>query len=338
MKIKNIYSYLSYPSKHENDQPEIGGASIPRKGRLYDMLRDIFEKSSEECNIPICFVPEEDGTQNNECRNEVIGLLKSPSIISGRKFAERIQKVTTGKSGMGLLFIILAENGSHKKIMMSRFPADQGIMAEQNSKTLKVEFIEQVFLKNANAYKSVIYAGVSTESDFWVGDAVDKQTNHGVKDVADYWIKDFLLSDFKTTSKAGTKRLAVALRDAILNVANLSVKHEMTSAAILAKNLVGKNISINEFYDQYHLSEEARNAINKQFRSARLVGDKFRFDLDEFSKHLSYKTLEIDNGAILTAPLDKFDECFQEGGAGNSEVRSFQTSGRVINEKLKKCK
>jgi hypothetical protein len=338
MKIQKIYSYLSYPSKHEERQPEIGGAIIPHKGRLYDMLMDMFDKSDSECNIPICFKPDENGVQNNACRNEIIELINSPGIATGRKIAERLQSVSTRKSGMGLLFLIMAEEGKTHKVMISRFPADQGIMAEQNLKTLKVEFIEQVFLKNAHAYKAVVYKGSSVAADFWVGDAVDKQTNHGAKDVANYWIREFLLSDFKTTSKAGTKRLAIALRDAITDTDDIGIKHELTSAAILAKNMDGKNTSIAEFYNQFHLSDSAISVINKQLKSIRLADDKFQFDITEFSKHNSYKAIEIDNGAILTAPVDKFDKCFKEQGTVNSEIRTFQTSGIVINEKLKKSK
>lgn len=338
MKIKKIYSYLSYPSKHEEEQPEIGGAAIPHSGRLYDMLKEIFDKSDKECNIPICFIPEDDGTQNNDCRNEVIDLIKLPGIAAGRKIAERLQSVTTGKSGMGLLFFIVAKDGKKHKIMISRFPADQGVMAEQNSKSLKVQFIEQVFLKNANAYKSAIYTGASFDADFWNGHAVDRQMNHGIKEVADYWIKDFLVSDFKMTSKAGTKRLAVALREAISKADDLAIKHELTSAAILAKNLAGKSTSISLFSNQYHLSVEAAKLISAQLRKTSLADDVFQFNLIEFNSHLSYKALEIDNGAILTAPLDKFDACFLETTAESSNVSTFSTTGRVVSEKLKKSK
>lgn len=338
MKIQKIYSYLSYPSKHEDEQPEIGGTLIPKKGRLFDMLNDIFIKSDKECNTPIAFIPEEDGKQNNECRNEIIELLQTPSVPAGRKIAERLQKVTTGKSGMGLLFIVLANDGKKNKIMLSRFPADQGVMAEQNAKTLKVDFIEQVFLKNAHAYKSVIYSGSSFDADFWDGNAVDRQTNHGIKSVANYWIREFLLSDFKTTSKAGTKRLAVALREAIAKADDLSVKHEITSAAVLAKNLAGKNTSINGFFDQYHLSDGAKSLVVKQLKKSSVAGDKFQFDLVEYSSHLSYKALEMDNGAILSAPMDKFGECFQEQVAEGSDIRTYSTTGKVVNEKLKKGK
>lgn len=341
MEIRKIFSYLAYPSKHEDEQPEIGGASIPQKGRLYQMLKDIFDKSDQECNIPICFRPDGDGKQNNACRSEIIEMIDSPTLTAGRRIAGRLQQVTTGKSGMGLLFVVVAEDVKKSKIMLSRFPADQGVMAEQSAKTLKVQFIEQVFLKNANAYKSVIYEGPSTAGGFWKGYAVDKQTNHGLKDVANYWIRDFLLSEFETTSKAGTKRLAVALRDSISKSEELATKHEITSAAVLARNMEGKSTSVEAFCSQYHLSEPAKALIKRQLRSSKVLHDRFQFDAAEFVRHLSYKSLEMDSGAILTAPLERFEQCFQEEDAKAdhaSDARTFRTTGKVVNEILKKGK
>ncbi len=53
---------------------------------------------------------------------------------------------------------------------------------------------------------------------------VDRQINAGSKAMADYWISDFLLSEFATTPAAGTKRLATALRDAIAATPSVAVK------------------------------------------------------------------------------------------------------------------
>lgn len=338
MKIKKIFSYLAYPSKSQDSQPEIGGAVIPMSGKLFAMLNEIFTKSDKECNTPIVFVPDEEGKQYNQCRNEIIDLIKTPSVPAGRKIAERLQKVTTGKSGMGLLFIVVAKEGTKNKVMLSRFPADQGVMAEQNAKTLKVDYIEQVFLKNAHAYKSAIYIGSSFDADFWDGNAVDRQTNHGIKSVANYWIRDFLLSDFKTTSKAGTKRLAVALKEAISKADELSVKHEIASAAVLAKNISGKSTSITDFLDQFHLSDDAIDLVIAQLKKPSVAGEKFKFDLAEYGNQLSYRALEMDNGAILSAPMEKFDDCFEERVAENSDIRTYSTTGKVVNEKFKKSK
>jgi len=336
MKIDSIFSFLAFPSKNEDAQPLIGGAKIPKTGKLYDMLNGIYAKCDTECNIAICFEPEKNGKQNNECRNEIIEFLKDPKIANGRKIAERAQKTTSGRSGMGLLFLMIGKNGKKTKFLLSRFPAEQGITAEQASKSLKVEFVEQVFLKNAKTYKAVLYQGASYDSDFWFGDVVDKQTNHGSKEVADYWIKDFLLSDFKTTSEAGTKRLAMALKNAIKDADSLQIQQEISSVAYLAKNFAGKTTSINDFCDSLHLSKDAKKAVNKHITSIRSTGDKFTFNHSEFVKHLSFKSIELDSGAILTATIESFDVCFEQSPSeDNPDETVFTAQGQIVDEKLR---
>lgn len=338
MKIDKILSFLTYPGRHVYDQPQISGAVIPKKGKLYTMLSSIFEKSDTDCNIPIIFLPEKD-QQHNQVRDGIVKLMESKSIDDGRILSERLQLATTEKSGMGLLFITIGRQGNDAKIVISRFPADEGIVAERHSKTLKVEFVEEVFLKSAYSYKSALYKCTFPHPDLWTGFVVDKQVNHGAKEVAAYWINNFLQSDFQTTPRAGTKRLAIALRDAIAKTDDVSVKHEITSSAKLAKNIPDKAMTISEFCDQFHLSGKAKEQVCKQVHSSRLIDDKFVFNRSEFDKHLSYKLVELDNGAILSAQASKFDKCFEEeeveGEDGN--VR-YITTGKIVDEKLRRSK
>lgn len=338
MKIDKILSFLTYPGKHADEQPQISGAIIAKKGKLYNMLSSIFDNSDTDCNIPIMFLPE-DGKQKNGVRDTIIKFMESKSIEDGRLLSERLQVATTEKSGMGLLFFTIGSEGDNAKIVISRFPADEGIVAERKLKTLKVEFVEEVFLKSAYSYKSAMYECSFPEPDLWTGFAVDKQVNHGAKEVAAYWINDFLKSDFQTTPRAGTKRLAIALRDAISDSKDVSIKHEITSSAKLAKNIPAKAMTISEFCDQFHLSSSAKEQVCKQVHSSRLLEDKFIFDRAEFNKHLSYKMVELDNGAILSAQADKFEQCFDEeelDGMDNN-VR-FVTTGKIVDEKLKRSK
>jgi hypothetical protein len=64
---------------------------------------------------------------------------------------------------------------------------------------------------------------------FWSGRAIDQQLNPLSGEPSNYWISDFLLSDFTTTPPAGTRRLAIALRDAARK-APLSIKQELIAA------------------------------------------------------------------------------------------------------------
>jgi len=175
--------------------------------------------------------------------------------------------------------------------------------------------------------------------DLWSGFAIDKQVNHGAKEVAAYWINGFLRSDFQTTPKQGTKRLALALRDAIANTTDTEIKHEIASCAKLAKNIPKKAMSISEFCDRFHLSGEAKEKICSQVSPSRLLDDKFSFDKAEFDKHLSYKMVELNNGAILSAQASRFDDCFESSVVdGKSNNVRFVTSGKVVDEKLKRSK
>ena len=338
MKIDKIMSFLTYPGKHADDQPTISGAVIPKKGKLYNMLSSIFDNSDSDCNIPIVFVSE-DQAQNNAVRDEVVQLVTTKSLNEGKILAERLQRATTEKSGMGLIFFTIGSNEEEHKIVISRFPADEGIVANRQSTTLKVEFVEEVFLKSAYSYKSAMYKFEIPNHDLWSGFAVDKQVNHGAKEVAAYWINDFLRSDFQTTPKQGTKRLALALRNAIANTTDTEIKHEIASCAKLAKNISNKAMSISEFCDQFHLSDGAKEKICSQVTPSRLLNDKFVFDKAEFDKHLSYKMVELDNGAILSAQASKFDDCFESSAIeGDSKSVRFVTSGKVVDEKLRRSK
>src|SRR5947199_10257522 len=107
-------------------------------------------------------------------------------------------------------------NGEKKgetRVVISRFPADSGILAEEKEKGLSVEFLERIFMKSATSYKAAVYSGRSHDKDFWKGKAVDKQINSADSFISDYWIRDFLRSDFLTAGKAGKRPFGIAARE-----------------------------------------------------------------------------------------------------------------------------
>jgi hypothetical protein len=123
-------------------------------------------------------------------------------------------------------------------------------------------------MKNKASYKAVAYQHSSLRGGFWTGRAVDKQLNYPGGQLSDYWITDFLLSEFCVTPAAGTRRLAVALRDATRK-APLPVKQELTAAATLTTGLGAQRLSINSFGDQFKLSQAAKEAVVKELKTTR---------------------------------------------------------------------
>jgi hypothetical protein len=143
------------------------------------------------------------------------------------------------------------------------------------------------------------------------------------------------LSDFRVTPKQGTYRLAAALREAAKN-ADIAVKQEIAAAATLARRLPRQSISISDFADRFNFSSEARNAISEQLKNPQLAQERFLFSAPDFANLLAYRSMELDNGAMLTAPSGEFDEVFQKEviDKRKNEVR-FTTQGTVVNDKLK---
>ncbi|HWW87218.1 MAG TPA: hypothetical protein VNZ26_26655 [Vicinamibacterales bacterium] len=299
------------------------------------MLDDIYDKSETECSIDISFNKAPDGTQQNDCRDLILAYAQHRRIDDGRALARRLQDVTTNRSKLGLLFLIAGDEGPHKKLVVSRFPADSGILAEQNAGELSVQFLERIFMKSAHAYKSAVYRDRMSPTAFWTGKAIDRQINAGADAISDYWIKEFLASDFRTTSAAGTRRLADALRTATAEATDIGVKSALVAAVQLAGGMNGQTTSIADFMQRFGLSDTVKDVIRRQVHNPSLLNERFRMDAEELARSAPLRSVELDNGGIMTAPTPKFDEVFTREAAGNGKQR-FTTEGHVVDDKLRR--
>lgn len=336
MALEAVYSFLTYPKRGQPDEPIRPGARLPiADDKLGRMLKGVFDSAERDCVVPVMFVSN-GAAQENAAREELLALVRRHSLATASTIAWRLQRATSGQSGMGLLFIGIGDVNGRTRVVISRFPADEGVVAETSQAELSVQFVEQVFLKSAFSYKAATYVATGRPDQLWTGHVVDRQINAGSKAVADYWISDFLLSEFATTPAAGTKRLATALRDAIAATASVEVKREIAAAAHLAGNLPRRALTIAGFCEQFHFSEETKQAVLSKVRPPRLANERFRFDAEEFARHIAYKQIELDNGAVLTAPADKFEEIFRE--TQRRDEHTFTTSGVIVDERLKRTK
>lgn len=338
MTINQIHSFLVHPGKRAEQQPEINGARVPLKGKLFTMLEALYGRAETDCNIDIVFRPRADGRQDNECRASLLGYLRDPSLDNGRAIAARLQAVTTNRSGLGLLFVISGRDNRTNRLVLARFPADQGIVAHERAHKLDIEFLERVFMKTAHAYKSVTYKGMSLDGGFWDGRAVDKQID-GPRELSHYWISEFLESELRSTPAAGTKRLAVALRQAIRGSENPEVREELVSAARLMRGLDGRRVSPGTLTEAFGISPIGCQVLRAALPRQDLFTETFQFDAAEFEKHVLYRSVELDNGALLTGVNEAFDTIFHRETAGVADGRvRYSTEGRVVNQQLRQTR
>lgn len=339
IEIDSIHSFLIHPGKGAESPHDINGALVPKSGKLFSMLQPIFDHAADDCPHNIAF-NSQDGLQKNDCRDALITYLRNRDLNHGRDIAKRLQAVTTHRSGLGLLFLITGEDKGETKIVVSRFPADSGVLAEEKGKGLTVEFLERIFMKSAKSYKSALYSGKSLNKDFWRGQAADKQVNSAESVIADYWIREFLLSDFLTPGEAGTRRFALAVRETMNRSTEPNVKQDILAMqTLMAKMPAQAGVSAKELLDQFHVSEETQEQIKERFPKAKSFEESFTFVPDEFAKFVHIRITELDNGALLTAPSDRFEQVFATEPVPNTPgVFRFSTQGRIVDQRFRKVK
>lgn len=338
MALENIHTYLVYPNKGLDEPHAIGGTEVPLNGKVFELIRDIYQNADRDCTIDISFNQGPDGEAVNPCRSLALGYLERPSVEAGRAIGERLSSFTTKRSGLGLLFVARGQEGRERKIILARFPAHSGILAEEGARALTVAFLERVFMRNAKTYKAAVYQDVSVATGFWTGRVIDRQIDSREVEVSQYWVNEFLDSDFRTTSAAGTRRLALAMRGAARKATELVVKREIAAAVTLAGGLAGQTLTASQFAERFGLSERATEQIIKEMPHPGLINERFRFDAQEFARQVPYRSVELDSGAILTADASNFDEVFDQEPVGEGGQTRFSTTGRVVTEKLEKIR
>jgi hypothetical protein len=336
--LNRIHSFLVHAGKRVDEQPLISGTEIPHDGRLYKMLNDLYGRASKECKIELTFRPDQAGSQQNACASLLLSYAANPTIETGLPIAERLQAVTTKRSGLGLLFLLKGINEQRQHtLVISRFPADEGVVARENQKRLSIEFVEQVFMKNSRAYKSALYVTEAVEVPFSEGRAIDRQMSDS-GEIREYWITDFLDSQLRTTGAAGSRRLATALQAAIRSSGAVEVKHELVCAAKLMRGQAGRVVSAEDVVQQLRLTPDAEQAITAAFPRPETYNEQFRFDADEFERYAPYRAVELSNGALLMAEDARFDQVFEREDSPREGFARFSTEGRIVDERLRKTR
>ena len=337
MAITHFHSYLIHPGKNivAKDRQAISGAEIPLKGKLHDMFSAIYAESKSSCTHRVNFVTDD---QSNAARDLIVPYAEGPTLKRGLKIAQRLQGFTTNTPGIGLLFLVRGEENGKIRTLLSRFPAEVGILAEESKGGLNVEYLEKVFMKNAKKYKAAVYEDDAPNSKYWRGRVADHQVSDGVRTVSDYWVVDFLASISNTPSKEGSKRLGNTVRRALKSSSDPEVKRELVNVAQLVSNLDGTRVSPKTITKKYSLTEAATQAVKEAAKNDQLFNDEFKLDKTEYSAVLSFETRELDNGAILTCPSGQFSEVFSEKLLDEATgLRLFTTEGRQVDVRLNRA-
>jgi len=109
------------------------------------MLNGIFVAGPESRDFEVTFKPLSASIQQNDCRDLLIAYQGAPALETGRKVAERLRSVTDKRSGIGLMFLMTGQHGPLQRLVISRFPANQAILAEVAFSAAQAWGADQIF-------------------------------------------------------------------------------------------------------------------------------------------------------------------------------------------------
>jgi hypothetical protein len=117
------------------------------------------------------------------------------------------------------------------------------------------------------------------------------------------------------------------------------VKKDITALHRLAAGMPRKVVNAKGLLDQFHVPEETQEQIKERFPRAKLFEENFQFVPAEFLKHVALRTVELDNGGLLTAATARFDDVFtSEVVDAAKEVVKFSTEGKIVDQRFRKVK
>ncbi|RLC58227.1 MAG: hypothetical protein DRH89_01595 [Candidatus Cloacimonadota bacterium] len=335
MEVIKIMGFIC-PVAKEKDvvlDSDLFGHEINSDNKLFDILTDIFDKAKKECDIQIRFTSQS-MQQDNEIRESIQSIVLNFNKENCLPLVKSLAYLTDNKTKEGLLFFVLGEDNNEKRLYIARFPSETGITIQQNAGVMNFVVIEEMFLKNSRKYKAVYY---DSKDSYWIGYAVDKQLNSSsgkIKEISDYWIKDFLKSELKMNAKRGSSILAKAVRRTIAETSDETVKSELIGATQLIKNINARAVSMNTFFSELNLSDATHNEVLSKIENQNLFNITFPFDSSEFESNCSYLVNILDTGAVIMAPTSEFSEVwFQEAVAESDELK-YSTQGKKIKEKI----
>jgi len=119
---------------------------------------------------------------------------------------------------------------------------------------------------------------------------------------------------------------------------NSEAKTQIAAAVTLAPSITDQTINAEEFCSRFGLSSPAIEAVRKAMPHESLMVEHFQFDSTEFRSHITFRSVELSNGGILTADASKFDEVFQQEPVGQDGEVRFITEGQIVDQRFRKAR
>jgi hypothetical protein len=339
MTIEKIFCVFSPVGKKDegNWKDKIKHTEIKSDHAIYAQMMKIANNVKTECDLNIIFKSDEE-KQKNIVRNMIIDIMAKKDIVSVLPLIERLSQFTDNKSKSGLVFILLGTIEDKNYFLISRYPAEEGIIFNKGKGKIDVEILDEVFLKNSHRYKLAFFEGKSLAGEFWKGLAIDKQINEAstsIRETSEYWLGDFLQCSLEMTNKRGSTLFAKSLRVVLGDDISEKSKEDVVKMTLGLNKYNKKKISINKILEENQVEKDLAEKIISKLPNKEVAEKVFQFSLNDFSSIFNLRVKYLDTGAILVAPNERFGEIFTQINLQEKGLVRYTTEGVTTNETVR---
>lgn len=302
-----------------------------------EYLIKIFDTAHQACKIGINFIS--DDHQKNEVRTDILDILNSTNsnhkLKIADKLSESLSKITDDRNKTGLFVILVGKKLETNRIVLIRLRAEEVVYKKSVSKGFKIDKLEQAFSKKSNYYKVAYYEGhLAQRSTFWNGYILDRQKKSETV-VSNYWLKEFLKSDYAMSPVQGTRRLADYIKSFVRTLENVQEQRIVyESVRTLRTNDTNDALSVIQYSEDY-LPVILRERFRVFVGDDELNNTHFNVDFDTYDAELPYQVFEMQNGISLTIPTF-MGENYLEITALNNGNSKYSFEGVLVNQKFTK--
>ncbi len=87
--------------------------------------------------------------------------------------------------------------------------------------------------------------------------------------------------------------------------------------------------------DHFRLPDPIKDLVRRHVPNPAALSERFVLDATELARQVPLRSVELDNGGIMTAPTSKFDTVFARAQVEDGKQR-FTTEGHVVDDKLRR--
>lgn len=336
MPIDNVFAYAVAPQKNTNDPATPEGGSVPVSAELRTVLTESNEAAQFHRKTEIAFEVDT-ATRTNEVRDWVMtlafGTPREAAAVS-LDLARRLSTAMDQRSTPALFICSTYDvsDGNRKRVTLWTFPRDAAFQFSHGDGRQRVRVLRDVFSQTSGLRKAAMFEGRQLRNHFLTGRALDYQAGGTTRDIAEFWIKRFLMCRFGLRGDAGTRLLARALKDAFDHCPDPHDKEQLYATIMALRVAPARQHSIENIAETY-LSGRAKAALLEALPDEGNAGLLFEVQPDVLEATLNFRVFELVSGVVVSSP---FGEIGTSVILSEGEAKHLTCSGDVRIERLRK--